>query len=106
MFVKLISEMGHYLRKRYQLRLKEKKKQETVKFINYTENFADDGSATLESKTDSIQSNSASLEHPLYTTKSAPLTTDVSTKFSLIDPVFVNPASKSSLRVVLDKIAI
>ncbi|CAG2229839.1 unnamed protein product [Mytilus edulis] len=70
------------------------------------ESFSDDGSVTLESKTDSIQSNTASLEHPLYTTKSAPIPTDVCTKISLIDSVFVNPASKSSLRVVLDKIAI
>lgn len=37
------------------------KKNETVKFINYTNNFSDDRSVTLVSETDSIHSNTASL---------------------------------------------
>lgn len=48
----------------------------------------------------------ASLEHPLCSIKSTSKSNNVTPNITLLDPVFVNPASKSSLRVVLDKIAV
>lgn len=43
--------------------------------------------------------------HPLFNEKSTSVNQNSFQKISLLEPVFVNPESKSSLKVVLDKIA-
>lgn len=87
-------------------RIVPQKNEKKVKSTNYVESCNKDKGVGLKSSSVCHTPRNASLEHHLCSIKSTSKSNNVTPNITLLDPVFVNPASKSSLRVVLDKIAV
>lgn len=81
------------------------KREKGLKFNVVSEEVDETGVKTLGCEYIGVSQSPTSSEHPLFNEKSTSVNKTSCSKISLLEPIFVNPASKSSLKVVLDKIA-
>lgn len=81
------------------------KREKGLKFNVVSEEVDDTGVKKLGCEYIGVSRSSTSSDHPLFSEKSTSVDKTSCPKICLLEPVFVNPASKSPLKVVLDKIA-